>query len=158
MELMESTEIVLCRTTRLRRTSFDPAIFRTYLLSLLPPVIGASPEEIESIFDDEFDERVTRFASEGTGVIYIIKRRDKVEGKLFLKSSSLQRLNLPVSIDDMPPTFSYILTAHLAMDSAFSPSYTWILSFVEHTFFPFRAQHSYHMSYITPRHFMLKVR
>ena len=63
-------------------SSFDPSIFRSYLLSLLPPVIGATPEEIESIFDSEFDERVARFASEGTGVIYIVKRKDDVEGTL----------------------------------------------------------------------------
>lgn len=65
-------------------SSFDPAIFRTYLLSLLPPVLGATPADIESIFDNEFDERVTRFASEGTGVIYITKRRDEVEGTFAL--------------------------------------------------------------------------
>ncbi|KAI0292242.1 cytoplasmic dynein heavy chain 1 [Multifurca ochricompacta] len=76
-------------------SSFDPGIFRTYLLSLLPPVLGATPEEIESIFDSEFDDRVTRFANEGSGVIYVVKRKDEVE-------------------DDMPPTFSYILTPHLA--------------------------------------------
>ena len=65
-------------------SSFDPAIFRTYLLSLLPPVLGATPTDIESIFDNEFDERVARFASEGTGVIYITKRRDEVEGTFVL--------------------------------------------------------------------------
>jgi len=65
-------------------SSFDPAIFRSYLLSLLPPVLGATPDDIESIFDSEFDENVTRFASEGTGVIYIVKRRDEVEGTFVL--------------------------------------------------------------------------
>jgi hypothetical protein len=68
-------------------SSFDPTIFRNYLLSLLPPVLGATPEETESIFDSEFDERVTRFASEGTGVIYIVKRKDDVEGTSFLISA-----------------------------------------------------------------------
>lgn len=65
-------------------SSFDPGIFRSYLLSLLPPVLGAMPAEIDSIFDNEFDERVTRFASEGTSVIYIAKRRDEVEGTFVL--------------------------------------------------------------------------
>lgn len=74
-------------------SSFDPTIFRTYLLSLLPPVLGASPEEIESIFDSEFDERVARFASEGTGVIYIVKRRDEVEGTLFFISAPYELAN-----------------------------------------------------------------
>ena len=45
--------------------AFDAAQFKTYLLSLLPPVLGASPDELESIFDDEFEERVGRFAGEG---------------------------------------------------------------------------------------------
>jgi hypothetical protein len=67
-------------------SSFDPGIFRTYLLSLLPPVLGATPEEIDSIFDGDFDERVTRFASEGTGVIYIVKRNDEDEGTLCIIS------------------------------------------------------------------------
>jgi dynein heavy chain 1 len=61
-------------------SSFDSGIFRTYLLSLLPPVLGATPEEIESIFDSKFEEHVARFASEGTGVIYIVKRKDDDEG------------------------------------------------------------------------------
>jgi hypothetical protein len=61
-------------------TSFDPSIFRSYLLSLLPPVIGASPAEIKSMFDDEFDECVSRFAIEGSDVIYVIKAKDEVEG------------------------------------------------------------------------------
>lgn len=62
-------------------TAFDSSVFHTYLLSLLPPVLGASPADLESIFDDEFDERITRFASEGGGVIYVVKRKDEVEGE-----------------------------------------------------------------------------
>ncbi|KAI0249468.1 cytoplasmic dynein heavy chain 1 [Lactifluus subvellereus] len=89
-------------------SSFDPGIFRTYILSLLPPVLGASPEETESIFDGDFEERVTRFASEGTGVIYIVKRKDEVE-------------------DDMPPTFSYILTPHLT----YTPSNSTTLALIK---------------------------
>jgi hypothetical protein len=65
-------------------SSFDSGIFRSYLLSLLPPVIGATPEEIETIFEGEFDEQVARFASEGTGVIYIVKRKDDEEGTSLL--------------------------------------------------------------------------
>jgi hypothetical protein len=74
-------------------SSFDPGIFRTYLLSLLPPVLGATPEEIESMFDGDFDERVTRFASEGTGVVYIVKRKDEVEGTLCIISAPSQLAN-----------------------------------------------------------------
>lgn len=61
--------------------TFDPSVFRPYLLSLLPPVLGATPEELESIFDDEgFEEKVLRFAGESGGVIYVVKVRDTTEG------------------------------------------------------------------------------
>ncbi len=59
---------------------FDPAIFRAYLLALLPPLIAATPEDVELLFDEDFDGRVTRFAGEGGGVIYIVKKKDEVEG------------------------------------------------------------------------------
>lgn len=62
--------------------SFDSSIFRSYLLSLLPPVLGASLDELEPIFDDEFEERVSRFAAEGGGVIYVVKVKDEAEGML----------------------------------------------------------------------------
>jgi hypothetical protein len=71
-------------------SSFDPDIFRTYLFSLLPPVLGATTEEIESIFDGNFAEHVARFASEGTGVIYIVKRKEDVEGMSFLVPAPLR--------------------------------------------------------------------
>ncbi|KAE9394324.1 dynein heavy chain protein 2 [Gymnopus androsaceus JB14] len=58
---------------------FDPEIFRSYLLALLPPVIGALPSDLEDLFDHEFDERVTRFAGEGGGVLYVVKSKDEVE-------------------------------------------------------------------------------
>ncbi|KAI0259332.1 cytoplasmic dynein heavy chain 1 [Gloeopeniophorella convolvens] len=89
-------------------TSFDTSIFRAYLLSLLPPVLGATQDDIESIFDGEFDERITRFAGEGGGVIYVVKRRDEVE-------------------DDMPPSYSYILTPHLT----YTPSSSTTLALIK---------------------------
>ena len=61
-------------------SAFDPAVFREYLLALLPPMIGAAPADLESLFDDEFNERVQKFAGEGGGVIYVVKRKDEVEG------------------------------------------------------------------------------
>ena len=61
--------------------SFDPSLFRSYLIALLPPVIGASPAELEYLFDEDFDERVQRFAGEGGGAIYVVKKRDEVEGE-----------------------------------------------------------------------------
>ena len=58
---------------------FDPSVFHSYLTSLLPPILGASPEELESIFDDEFEERVLRFVGEGGGVVYVVKKKDEQE-------------------------------------------------------------------------------
>ena len=62
-------------------SSFDSAIFRSYLQALLPPVLGASLPELESLFDDEFHDRVVRFASEGGGVVYVVKAKDEAEGE-----------------------------------------------------------------------------
>lgn len=62
--------------------SYDTSLFRSYLMSLLPPVLGALPEEFVSLFDEEFDERVTRFAAEGGGVIYVVKTKDEAEGEI----------------------------------------------------------------------------
>jgi hypothetical protein len=59
--------------------AFDTSLFRQYMISLLPPVLGAQLEELDAIFDDEFEERVTRFASEGGSVIYIIKVKEESE-------------------------------------------------------------------------------
>jgi hypothetical protein len=61
-------------------SAFDPEIFRSYLLSLLPPVIGAYPSDLDSLFDEEFDARVARFASDTGGVIYVVKVKEESEG------------------------------------------------------------------------------
>lgn len=61
--------------------AFDPLIFRKYLLSLLPPVIAADPVDLDTLFVDEFDERVGRFATEAGGVIYIVKIKNEAEGE-----------------------------------------------------------------------------
>jgi dynein heavy chain 1 len=68
-------------STSTSASSFDPSVFRSYLLALLPPVIGASPSDLESLFDDEFDARVTRFASEAGGVLYVVKTKEDLEGE-----------------------------------------------------------------------------
>lgn len=67
-------------------SSFDTSHFRSYLMSLLPPVLGALPEELVTLFDEEFDECVTRFAAEGGGVIYVVKTKVEADGE------SLRRL------------------------------------------------------------------
>lgn len=61
--------------------TFDPSIFRSYLHALLPPLLAARLDDLESLFDFEFDERVSRFAGEGGGVMYITKKKDEVEGE-----------------------------------------------------------------------------
>ncbi|KAI0369874.1 dynein heavy chain protein 2 [Pilatotrama ljubarskyi] len=89
--------------------AFDPEVFRSYLLSLLPPIFGASPEELEALFDEDFHERVSRFAGEGGGVIYVVKKKDEQES------------------EDAPPTFSYKLTQTLAYD----PSHVTTLAIIK---------------------------
>jgi dynein heavy chain 1 len=59
---------------------FDSEIFRSYLLALLPPVIGALPSELDAVFDDEFDERVARFAADTGGSLYVVKAKEDSEG------------------------------------------------------------------------------
>lgn len=88
--------------------AFDPAVFRSYLLALLPPLLAALPDELESMFDDEFDERVSRFAGEGGGVIYVVKKRDEAD-------------------DDQPPTYSYSLTPQLT----YHPSHVTTLALIK---------------------------
>ncbi|KAI0665821.1 dynein heavy chain [Trametes maxima] len=67
----------------------DPEVFRSYLLSLLPSIVGASPEELEPIFDEDFHERVSRFAGEGGGVIYVVKQKDDHESPILDSTSPL---------------------------------------------------------------------
>ena len=59
---------------------YDSELFRSYLLNLLPPVIGANPLDLESLFDGEFEEKVARFASEAGGVVYVVKVKEEAEG------------------------------------------------------------------------------
>lgn len=61
-------------------TPFDPEIFRTYLTNLLPPVIGANVSDLNTLFDDEFEERVSRFAADNGGVIYVVQVKEENEG------------------------------------------------------------------------------
>ncbi|KAH7874452.1 dynein heavy chain, N-terminal region 1-domain-containing protein [Lentinula edodes] len=87
---------------------FDPEIFRSYLLALLPPVIGARPSDLERIFDTDFDERVSRFSGEGGDVLYVVKAKDEVE-------------------DDSEQTFHYQLTQHLT----YHPSHVLTLALIK---------------------------
>ena len=88
-------------------SAFDPEIFRTYLLSLLPPVIGAYPSDLGSLFDEEFDARVARFASDTGGVIYVVKVKEESEG--------------------MSPYFTY--PTNLTFSARWHPSHVFISSY-----------------------------
>lgn len=88
--------------------SFDPEVFRTYLLALLPPVIGATLAELDSLFDDEFNDRVARFSSEGGGVVYVVKAKDEVE-------------------EEAEQTYSYQLTPQLT----YHPSHVTTLALIK---------------------------
>jgi len=59
---------------------FDALVFRRYLLSLLPPVVGADPDDLETLFGDEFEERVGRFATDAGGVVYVVKMKKESVG------------------------------------------------------------------------------
>ncbi|EMD41483.1 dynein heavy chain protein 2 [Gelatoporia subvermispora B] len=79
--------------------TFDANVFRSFFLALLPPLLGATTEELQPLFDEEFDGRVIRFATEGGGAVYVVKKREDVE-------------------DDAPPSYTYTLTPHLTYDSS----------------------------------------
>ncbi|KAI6146694.1 dynein heavy chain, N-terminal region 1-domain-containing protein [Pisolithus tinctorius] len=89
--------------------TFDVSIFKSYLLSLLPPVLGASAEELFSLFDDEFEERVSRFAAEGGGVIYVVKVKEDSDA------------------EDVPPRYYYQLASQLT----YSPSNAMALALIK---------------------------
>jgi dynein heavy chain 1 len=96
--------------------SVDPAVFRSYLLALLPPIFGASLEALEStLFDDEFDERIVKFASEGGGVIYVTKSRIDLEGGLGIPYNLLCIIQVFMAgLDEGLLSYSYHLTSQLA--------------------------------------------
>ncbi|TDL28910.1 hypothetical protein BD410DRAFT_738739 [Rickenella mellea] len=80
--------------------TFDSAPIRAFLLLLLPPMLGASQEDLEdSLFDYEFEERISRFAAEGGGPLYVVKHKDEAE-------------------DDAPPTYTYTITPELKYAAA----------------------------------------
>ncbi|KAF8208519.1 dynein heavy chain, N-terminal region 1-domain-containing protein [Mycena galopus ATCC 62051] len=55
--------------------SFDAEVFRVYLRALLPPVIACHPDDVEGLFDDTFDDRVAKFASDPGAVLYCVKSK-----------------------------------------------------------------------------------
>lgn len=81
---------------------FDTSVFRNYLLALLPPLLGASPIELEEgIFSDiDFDERVRQFATQPGGPLYVAKIADDLNAD-----------------DTSPPSYRYALTTTLTYSS-----------------------------------------
>ena len=64
---------------------FDLGAMRTYLLTVLPAMFGAHPEELEvPLSGDDFDDRMMRFASENGGPLYVVKVKEGGEGASFL--------------------------------------------------------------------------
>ncbi|KAG8800414.1 hypothetical protein FRC16_002934 [Serendipita sp. 398] len=82
---------------------FDTSVFRNYLQALLPPVLGATPPELEdSIFSDpEFEERVKQFATQPGGPLYVAKIQEDLEAD-----------------QTSPPTYRYALTSGLTYSPA----------------------------------------
>ena len=67
--------------------TFDPGIMRAFLVSVLPPIFGASREEFEaSMFgeskghNDDFEDHVAHFSMDGGGPLYVTKTREDGEG------------------------------------------------------------------------------
>ena len=84
-------------------TQFDISLFQSYLFALLPPVVGALPEELDDLFESsDFHETVSKFAAEGSDVIYVVKRRVDLEGSVFcdafLLTSCVIDLNSDVGV------------------------------------------------------------
>ena len=44
-------------------------------------MLGAYPEELVSLFEDEFEEKVSRSAAEGGGMLHVIKVKKEVESE-----------------------------------------------------------------------------
>ncbi|KAF9042285.1 cytoplasmic dynein heavy chain 1 [Panaeolus papilionaceus] len=89
-------------------SSFDTEVFKKYLLGLLPPVLGVDLAELYSLFDDEFEERVTRFAADTGGVIYVVQVKE-------------------VSEEDSSTVFRYHLTPQLT----YHPSYVTTIALIK---------------------------
>ena len=61
---------------------------RAFLISLLPPIFGVSPEEFEialfgesgSSVNADFEDHVAHFAVDGGGPLYVTKSREDGEG------------------------------------------------------------------------------
>jgi hypothetical protein len=90
--------------------ALDADVVRVYLSALLPALLGARVDELWQIFEDEFEERVARFAAEGSGVMYATKIKHDIG-------------------DDAPPTYTYHLAAHLT----YSPSQVMTVALIKRT-------------------------
>jgi len=81
-------------------TQFDISLFQSYLSALLPPVVGALPEELDDLFESsDFHETVSKFAAEGSDVIYVVKRRVDLEGSVFCEIFSVTSCVIDLNFD-----------------------------------------------------------
>ncbi|KAF7327657.1 hypothetical protein MKEN_00345100 [Mycena kentingensis (nom. inval.)] len=81
---------------------FDAETFRAYLRALLPPVIAALPGDVESLFDDSFDDRVAKFASDPAATLYVVK----------------SRFSGDEGAEEEPTSYEYSLTSQLTYHSS----------------------------------------
>lgn len=107
-------------------STFDPGIMRTFLVSLLPPIFGASSEEFEaSLFGEngsghntEFEDHVAHFTVEGGGPLYVTKIKEDGEGtRCFISLPLCAQIKLSLRTEDSPPTFTYTLSSQLTYSS-----------------------------------------
>jgi hypothetical protein len=99
--------------------TFDIEVFRNYILTLLPPVLGASIDELEgSLFDQDFEDRVSKFAAEPGAVVYVLKRKDEVTGNRVAVYRHILATSDTLRTDDVQQTYSYTLTTHLTYSSS----------------------------------------
>src|ERR1700722_6149864 len=85
-----------------------PSMPHAYLHVLLPPVIGASPEELKYLFDDKFKECMAKFAAEGSAVCH--QDGDHGEGACSSAAASPSSLNALQMNSSM---YSYCFMDHL---------------------------------------------
>ncbi|EJD04235.1 uncharacterized protein FOMMEDRAFT_146241 [Fomitiporia mediterranea MF3/22] len=92
--------------------TLDPTVMRSYLLALLPPILGVEQSEFEDqVFDAEFEERVARFACEGGSPLCIVKRKVEAEGN----SPQIYRYQVTSTLTYSP---AHVLTVLLIKRSA----------------------------------------
>jgi len=100
-------DVSVSSTSGAQPIPFDTSVFRSYLLALLPPVLGATPTDIEDgIFSDpDFEERVRHFAVQPGGPLYVAKIVDDLHGAAFPLSAICAYHAIPAIFLRAPRSF-----------------------------------------------------